>query len=321
VAIPENIHLIKNCLDACFPEFSTQAAATKLLNSLQDDNLAVTTAVKVVERQGNQIDESTLEVRALVYFRSGLRTKDWQITRQILCVLCSEKAIQGLAQITAINPSISRRSSTTDAQCEQFLRAINSLNLIGGSKSAGLARSQLFLRTISRPSLFEWSSFSPPRTDAVIGSTEPGGFSGFTGEQLFDIMSKALTTENVFIPSLLTPYIEKKSYQYTIPGPSDRRGPPAKTLQIPNFATQGVIIKKSKDSRSEGAPELCFLVTNEHIQLDDETKLGELLEESYTAKEFYRVSKQVDSYNQGDKALIANWVRVLKGHMPRGTAL
>lgn len=326
VAMPENIHLIKTCLNSCFPGFTTNAAATKLLNSLQDDNLAVTTAVKAMKRQGNQLEETTLEVRALAYFRSGLRPEDWQITRQMLCVLCSEKAIQGLAQITGINPSINRRSSTTDAECEQFLRAINSLNLIGGNRSAGLSlmRPQLFLRAVSNgsgSSLFEWSVFSPPRTEVVAGSTGSKGFSGFTGDDFFDIMSKALTTQDVSIPCLLTPYIEKKSYPYTIPGVSDQRGPPATALDIPNFPTQGVIIKKPKDSWSETTPEFCFLVTNEHIQLGEERRLGELLEESYRAKEFYRVSKQVVSYNQGDKALIGNWVRVLKGQLPRDTAL
>ncbi|RFU27659.1 hypothetical protein B7463_g8657, partial [Scytalidium lignicola] len=324
VVMPEKIHLIKTCLALCFPGFPIKEAARKLLISLQDDNLAVTTAVKAISWQGDQPKESILEVRALVYFRSGLRPEDWQITRQILCILCSEKAIQGLAQITGISPFINRSSNTTDAQCEQFLRAINSLNLIGGNKSAGLAlaRPHLFIRAVSDgsgSSLFEWSSFCLPRAEE--GVTGSRTVSGFTGDNFFDIMSKALTTQDVSIPPFMTLYIEKKSCSYTIPGVSGQRGPPAEALHIPNFPTQGVIVKKPKNSWSETTPEFCFLVTNEQVQFGEEKSLGELLEESYRAKEFYLVSRNTGSYSRSDRALIDNWFRDLKGQLPRDTAL
>jgi hypothetical protein len=117
--------------------------------------------------------------------------------------------------------------------------------------------------------LFEWSRFSPQRDDGV------------TGEEFYGIMSKALTIQDISISDLLTPYIGKRSYPYIIPGDSDQRGPLATALKIPNFPTQGVIIKKPKDSWSETLQEFCFLVMNEHVQFVDENKLGKLLEESY----------------------------------------
>jgi hypothetical protein len=175
--------------------------------------------------------------------------------------------------------------------------------------------------------LFEWNSSSPPRAEGVTGST--GGsraYPGFTGDDFFDIMSKALTTQDVFIRRLLTPYISKKSYPYTIPGVGDQQGPPATALYIPEFRTrgvitQGVILKKPKDSWSETTPEFCFLITNEQVHLGEENSLGELLDETYRAKEFYKVSSTVAPYNHGDRALIDNWVRILKGQLPQDTAL
>lgn len=315
VAMPEEIHLLQTCLDSCFPGLSTRDTARKLLISLQDDNLAVTTSVKNTFWEGNQVKESIIEVRALVYFRSGLRPEDWQITRHLLCILCSEKAMEGLARITKLSPSIHRSSNRgDDIQCERFLQAINSLNLIGGTRSAGLAlaRRQLSLKAVGDNAgsfMFEWSKFSPQRDDEV------------TGAELYEMMLRSLKKQKVFVPELLTPYIKQKSCLYNVPVRSDEQGPPAKALEIPNFRTHGILIKQPKLGRVEPVIDFCFLVMYENVQFDNETKLGQLLEESNRAGELYAVVKSNATYEQGDRAILDQWARILKGQLPQDTLL
>ena len=314
VTMPEEIHILQTCLDLCFPDLSVKDAARKLLTSLQDDNMAVTTSVKATSWQGNQLKESTLEVRALVYFRSVLKGDDWQITRQMLCILCSEKAVEGLAQIAELSPLINGSwVKGDDTQCKRFLQAINSLNLIGGTRSVGLAlvRRQLSLRAVSDSSgsfIFEWNKFSPERDDGV------------TGDELCGIMSHTLKRKDVFIPDLLTPYIKKKWCSYTVPVGSDQEGPLAMALEIPNFRAQGILIKKPKIGWAESAQDFCFLIINGNVRFDEETKLGQLLEECSKKRDVFTVEKNA-AYDNGDRAFIDLWVRILKGQLPQDTPL
>ena len=315
VSMPEENRLLQTCLDSCFPSLSIMDAAKKLLISLEDDNLAVTTSVKATSWQGNQQEELILPVRALVYFRSALRPEDWQITRQVLCILCSEKAIQGLAEIAHYRPYIPRSpKNNDDAQCERFLLAINSLNLIGGTRSAGLAllRRQLSLRAVGdnpRSSDFEWSKFSPQRND------------GFKGAEFHGIMSHALQHQEVSIQNHLKPYVEKNSCLCVVPAGSDQNGPPATALEIPNFRTQGVLIKKPKGGWGETAQNLCFLVMNENVWFDNESMLGQLMDESNKAREVFAMANTNAAYEHGDRAIIDKWILILKGELSHYTAL
>ncbi len=315
VTMPEEIHLLQTCLETCFPDLSVKDAARKLLISLQDDDLAVTSSVKATSWQGNQLNKLILEVRALVYFRSELKPKDWQIIRQVLCILCSEKAIEGLTQIAELNPFIHRSSNRSDdTECERFLQAINWPKLIGGTQSAGLAlaRCQLCLRAVSDSagsSSFEWTKFFPQRDGGV------------TGEELYGIMSYALKNREVSIPDHLTPYIKKNWCPYIVPVGSDTQGPTAMALELPNFRTQGVLIKKPKVGWDEAAQDFCFLIVNENVRFDDEAKLGQLLEESKRAGEVFAAVQKNATYDQGDRALIDQWVRILKGQLPQDSPL
>jgi hypothetical protein len=315
VAIPEDIHLLRSCLESCFPGHSIKEAARKLLISLQDDNLAITTSVKATSRQGNQLKELILPVRALVYFRSGLRPEDWQITRQVLCLLCSEKAIEELSKIAELSPFIPRSSENNDnVQYERFFSAINSLNIIGGTRSVGLAlvRRQLSLKVVSNnagSSNFEWSKFSPRRTDGV------------TGAELYGIISNALQNQGVSTQDHLAPYIQKKSCLYIIPAGNDQEGPPASALEIPSFRTQGLLVKMPKVGGIERIQNLCFLVINENVKFNDEAMLGQLLEESNKAREVFAMAKTNAVYEQDERKIIDKWILILKGHLPRDTPL
>lgn len=315
VTMPEEIHLLEICLKSCFPDLFVKDAARKLLVSLQDDNLAVTTLVKATSWRGNQLDESILEVRALVYFRSGLRSRDWQITRRILCILCSEKAVEGLAQIAKLSPFIHWSSNRSDAaQCKRFLQEINSLNLIRGAQSAGLAlmRCQLSLRAVrdnAGSSIYEWIKFSPQRDD------------GLTEGDLYEIVLRSLKKQEISTPDLLTLYIKKTLFLYIVPVGNGQQEPPATDLEIPNFKTQGVLIKKSKVDWVETTQNFCFLVINEKVRFDDDARLGQLLEESKRAKEWFAIANTNAKIDKGDRALIDQWVQILKGHVPQDTPL
>ena len=312
VTIPEDTQLLQTCLKLCFPHLSVKNSARKLLISLKDNNMAVTTWVKATSWQGYHLTESNLKVRALVYFRSMLRPGDWQITRQMLCILCSENAIEGLAQIANLSGSTHRIiNGSDDVQCERFLQAINSLNLIGGTRSVGLAlaQHQLSLRAITESAestIFEWSKFPPNSDDRM------------TGEELHGMMLRASTEQEVFIPDVLTPYIKKNTWAYIVPVGSYQQGPHATTLDIPNFKTHGVLIKKPNIGLIETSQNFCFFVIDENVRFDDETKLGRLLEESYKAKDFFRIGAPI---SRGDRELISQWIQVLKGLLPQNTLL
>ena len=310
VTVPEDIYLLNACLNSWFPMLLAKDAARKVLVSLEDDNLAVTTSVKAASWHGAQLKESILEIRALVYFRSRLRPEDWQITRQVLCILCSEKAIQAMAQIAELRPTIRRSSNGSDiAQCERFLQAINSLNLVGGTRSAGLAlvRRQLSLRRLTDKAgslTLEWREFTPQRDGGV------------TGEELYGILSHALKGQEEPVLDLLTPYVKKKSYLYNVPVGSDQQRPPVTAFEIPSFQTQGIIIKVGS---LEITQDLCFLIFDENVRFDDEAKLGQPLEDSHKAKELFAMTKTNSKYGQADHAFIQKWIRILRGQLPHST--
>lgn len=295
------------------PQLLPEQAAAILLTSLQDDDLAVTAAVKTTAWLMGKQQDSILEVRALVCFQSALRLEDWQITRQILCVLCSERSIQALAQITGVQPSIEGNRQAKKLQCQQFAQAINSLNLIGGSMSVGLAvaRSQLSLRAVhddhsNSASMFEYQRSSPHKVPSTIPE--------FAGVSLFDAISSALNnlmTQEEHTTQTLNPYITKSFSLYTIPRISDQ-GSLAPALDIPHYPSPGVIFK-AQDSSAEAEAEFCFLATNEPVRLGEEHILGELLEETFRAKRLFLVKATVPRYDQRDRRLICNWIQTLKG--------
>lgn len=312
VTVPEDIYLLNAWLNSLFPTLLTKDAARKVLVSLEDDNLAVTTSVKASSWQGSQLKESILEIRALVYFISRLRPQDWQITRQVLCILCSEKAIQAMAQIAELRPTIRRSSNGSDvAQCERFLHAINSLNLVGGTWSAelALARRQLSLRGTSRAGslTLEWREFTPQK----------GG--GVTREELRGILSQTLKGQEEPIPDLLTPYVKKKSYLYSVPVGRDQQRPPVTDFEMPSFKTQGIVIKNPMDGSLETTQDFCFLIFDENIRFDDEARLGQPLEESYRADELFTMTNTNAKYDKADRAFIQKWIRILKNQLPQDT--
>lgn len=273
ITIPEQIPLLKDCLKSCFPSFSGKEAARKLLISLEDDNLAFTSSVKATHWQGNRLNELVLPIRALLYMRSGLRPQDWQLTRRMICILCSVEAVQGLSKIAEYSPSITRSPHhNDDIQYERFREALNSLNLIGGSRSADLAlkRHQLCLRDVgdgAGSSNFKWSEFSPHKDGGV------------TGAELEGVLSHTLKYQGVPIPNHLKQYIKKKVDLFIVPPSGDQQSPVATVIQLSNFRTNGILIKRPKAGLAEAAQEFCFLVMDENICFNDDFALGQLLDE------------------------------------------
>lgn len=311
VTVPEDLYLLNACLNSLFPTLSAKDSARKVLISLEDDNLAVTTSVKASSWQGSQLKESILEIRALVFFTSRLRSQDWQIVRQVLCILCSERAIQFMAKIAELRPTIRTSPNGSGvAQCERFLQAINSLNLVGGTRSVGLAltRCQLSLRSLidrTGSLTLEWREFISQKGDGV------------TRGELRRILSDVLQGQEEPIPDLLTPYVKKKSYLYNVPVGSDQQELPVTGFKMPSFKTQGIVIKKPMDSSLETTQDFCFLIIDENIWFDDEAKLGRLLEESHRAKEWFSTSKTNATYDGAERAFIHKWVQILKSQLPQ----
>ncbi|KIW89574.1 uncharacterized protein Z519_09730 [Cladophialophora bantiana CBS 173.52] len=311
VAMPTEVLLLDACLTSCFPYLTPKEAARKLLVSLLDDDLAVTASMEATSRQGYQFHNSTLDVRALIYFRSALNPEDWGIARHVLAILCDQEALRALAEIAELNPDIYPTSERCDRpDCERFKQAIDWVKAVGGTKSAGLAlaRRQLCLRSVSSKDgssmKFEWTKFCPQSDD------------GLSGEDLLGIMSHISASPEAAVPALLTPYIKKNRCTYAVQVSSDDQGPPSTVLEIPNLLTSGALIKKPTTGWPETTQDFCFLVTNETVRFDDVAQLGQLLEESRRAKELYVIVRKKVTYNQRDFALIDWWIRVLKNELP-----
>jgi hypothetical protein len=147
----------------------------------------------------------------------------------------------------------------------------------------------------------------------------PQGNDGVKEEELYGIISYVLKEQEVPIPVIFKPYIKKELFRYIVPVGSDQEGPPSTALNIPNFRSQGVLIKKPKVGWVETTQYYCFLVINDNVQFDDEINLGRLLEESIMAKERYAISKT--KYDHEDKALIRLWFLILQGRLPQDTPL
>ncbi|EXJ73840.1 uncharacterized protein A1O5_03602 [Cladophialophora psammophila CBS 110553] len=310
VAMPTEVLLLNACLASCFPYLRPKEAARRLLVSLQDDDLAVTASMEATSRQGYQFHNSTLDVRALIYFRSALNPEDWGIARHVLAILCDQEALRALAEIAELNPHIHPTSERCDRpDCERFKQAIDWVKAVGGTKSAGLAlaRRQLCLRSVSDKDgsfmKLEWTKFCPQSDD------------GLSGEDLLGIMSHISESPEAAVPALLAPYIKKHRCTYTVQVGSDQ-GPTPTVLEIPNLLTSGALIKKPTTGWPETTQDFCFLVTNETVRFDDVAQLGHLLEESRRAKELYVIVRKKATYNQRDFALIDWWIRVLKNELP-----
>ncbi len=312
MTMPAEVDLLRVFLTSWFPALTLKEAARKLLTSLQDDNLAVTASVKATSWQENQVNRFTLEVRALVYFRSALKPENWEIARHVLAILCDPKALKGLCEIAELNPNDQPTSDRcVDADCEPFKQAINWVKAVGGTTSAGLAlrRRQLYLRSVSNndgSSKFEWMISRPEQEGGVL-------------EHLLERISQTSESCEEGVPEILTPYIKRFRRTYIVPQGRDEQGPPATALKIPDLRTSGALIKKPTTGWPEDTQDFCFLITNDNVRFDDIAKLGQLLEDTRRAKELYVIVRKKATYHQGDLALIDWWIRVLKNQSPYDT--
>ena len=312
VTLPEDIQTLQSCMASCFPDLSVEDAARRLLTTMQDENLAITTSVKIAARQGNKRQKSVSAVRAFLYFRSALKPEDWRIMRQVFCIICSKKAMEKLAQMAGFPSSIEPYyNSSADTDGERLLRAMSWPEFVSGDQSAGLAltRSRLCLRaftTSTGSSVFEWTNF-PAQIDV-----------GLTADQLRAAMSHASRSINRSTPDLLKPYITKHLRQYTVPVRNGRQILPA-TIKIPTFRTQGVLIKKPKEGWPHTTQDFCYLVTGENVQFDDEAKLGQLLQETKNADEVFGVIRKDHQDNSVDESFLDRWIQILKGQLPQDT--
>ncbi|EXJ88659.1 hypothetical protein A1O1_05590 [Capronia coronata CBS 617.96] len=343
VTVPAKAGLLERCLAYCFPELTPKGAARKLLISLQDDDLAVTAPaphpVKAAFQQRTpQSRRSTLEVRALVYFRSAISPEDWQVTRHVLAVLCDQQALRLLAETAEeVDPKIDRDMGmgmgmgmdrrdaiTTSADWERFKQAINWPKYIGGTTSAGLAlgRRQLCLRSLRDDDgsvRFEWTKFCPQQDGGVAG------------EDMLRMISWSHASSqkppqvgfaNAIPHQQLAPYLQtaRCTLTVTVQANTDaqRSATPA-ALAVPNLRTSGVLIKKPTTGWPETVQEFCYLVTDEKVGFDDVALLGQLLEETRRRKELYSMVRKHTTYHQRDLAFIDRWIRVLKNELPHDT--
>lgn len=286
MTMPEEISSLQACLRMCFPTIPVKDGARKLLIALQDGDLAVSTSVRMYPGQGNRLNDSFCRAKVLIHCRSRLRPEDWQISRQLLCLLCNEQSMEVLARIAELNPTVIEWTSSEEIGFESVVQAISRLHLVGGMQSAGLALTRLPLCLKVATNTFgssrcEWATSSPQRDG------------GISADEMDDMVSQVVSGRDEPIPDHLIPYVEKQRLSYIVPVNHGAQEELFGSLRLPSFSTQGILIKKPKDGWPRKMQEFCLLVMNENVHFDDEFRLSQLLEFAKDRREIFGVYKKV----------------------------
>lgn len=148
---------------------ATRRMATNLVMSLTDYLLATTTTVgrifqlkndwlRKVEIAPNGIESS---LHAIFAFRTYIRTSDWQIVRELLCISCTPQTVQNLAKIAGFSVGQLRMRITQLAKKPLPLAPGNEfLRGLSGSHAASAAIKSLvdYLGAVSHTGSFDIES-------------------------------------------------------------------------------------------------------------------------------------------------------------------
>ena len=156
-AIPEDHKEIKACLNTFGMDGGISHAAKCLLGLLDEKTAVGTTMDRIYEleqlwtRATPQISpRNRYPVRAQIMFNSHLRSKDWQLVRQISCLTGSPRAVKALSEIAGKSASsFSDPSKGQDCCCRGvhcLVKEARPLRSLSGGESMVCAASNLNLR-------------------------------------------------------------------------------------------------------------------------------------------------------------------------------
>jgi len=303
--LPEDRKLLEVWLNSFFPGISVADAARKLVRTMCDDDATVKIRLDIDTGQMNRLSEAGIMVRTLVYCQSALKPENWQISRRLLCIICSEKALNQLTQVAEVMFPVGIVFDHHEGvSYHQLSQAMEKLKSLGGKQSAALAifRRQLCLRIApsrSDNNKLQWRQFSAQHPDEL------------TTRDLAIIMSRLVKTRNVPMPELLTPYSQEEWTLLIAPANQKVEILGDENHDVPIFKSLGVLIKKPI-SWPKGTQDFCFFVMDESIHFDDAFKLGKMIEEANAMEEFFGVVKSHAKCHSADIAFFDQWAKDLK---------
>lgn len=315
LVIPEQPAMLQSCLSLLCPKLTVEEASARLLNMLQERSFVIKDQ-KGMGGYANQPVKKARHVRLLVYFRSGLRPEDWQITRNLLVIACSMPAMKLVAQIAGSKKDFLRLSHLTipDNRMEELVRMIKeSPKLIAGSDSVMLAmtRRPMFLFPvfdITVSAKFQWISSSQAKTE-------------LSADELSVFMSDVFNGPETPLPALSTQHMRKHLERLTVPSSDDEMGSSCLQHKLPRIDTAAIIVKKPSNGWPSSTPQFCLMVVDQRTSFNDNFRLGQLLQETIRQKAFYAAAKKDASFRKNDLMLFDKWARILKGELPSDTSL
>ncbi|OAP55863.1 hypothetical protein AYL99_10015 [Fonsecaea erecta] len=307
--LPEDTQMLQFYLRSCCPSVNIKDAAMRLLQTMEDDSFTIAKNNGAMSRLNDQSLDSMISVRTLIYVQSQLNPESWQLTRQLIQVVCSVRALQELARIAGrADECVLETVCNAHAQ-EYFNRAFDSLKVVDGHTSAqmALAGHPLRLRLASNNGDtldFEWAQFSH-------------GECKLTLDELCQLTSTAAEGREL-------------SKRYTVEAPALHRilprleAPVTSTglLEIPRSRKQTILIKKP-DSWPSTTQTFCLLVLDDEINFEDTATLGRLIREARIAGEMLGGSHHLTQgwkFDQADGYFIDRWIHIMEGRLPQTTA-
>ncbi|KIW40797.1 uncharacterized protein PV06_07970 [Exophiala oligosperma] len=319
--LPVDKKVLENCLEVVFPKISAEEAARQLVNTMCDTNMTVKTRWKFDAKQMPPGESPGVEilVRALVYAQCALKPENWRITRRLSCILCSQRALQQLAEIAHVvlpPTGLVDDEIGSGINCQQVLQAIDKLKLCSGQKSAGLAmfRRQLCLRATHKVSdgfeELEWFAFSHQSSATNVGTIK-------TTRKLASVIASTFfgRKRHPTVAPVLAPYVEAESTLHILPTDHEMDNLARREADALRFKSPGILIKKPTTWPGK-TPEFCLLVTEENVDFEDEVRLGEMIEEAQAADEVFGVVKEhanCGGSTEDMAAIFSQWAKNMKG--------
>jgi hypothetical protein len=306
LAIPEEPSHITKVLESLGGESGLDLLTTcsHFLELLEDDQ-SVTVTMNAIYQLENMWTErahrltslADYPVRARVLFHTYLR-EDWQVVREIHCIVASRFAILALMNMTS-----TIRSSTLNSGMLPDMTlgtaGIRALRCFSGSDSLASALGAAYLRVGTEPSYDVTSSSS-----WVLRSLNKRS-------SLFDL-EKKLAYKQALNPTSLK--FEAVQRGFNVPG--EVRNCYGSTSKMDR--TGAVLVKKPL-SWTADAPEFCLIVLDD-TSFTDLIQLGQRLSEVCGAQNIYvpgvERENRMPPLSDIDQIGILRWIEILSGRLP-----
>lgn len=307
-AIPEDGEALGVCLNS-FRMAGGITHAAKCLSELLEEKNVVTITMNGVYQLENlwartshqPVSENDCPIRARILFHTYLRSKDWQVVRELSCVTGSRRAIEELV-IKAGNTWSWPSNDWTVHRCPCLITDTQSLRSLCGKESTTSAALNLSLHLEplvhdNAEAHFRWATQSNTEAD----------------EARFDPWA-ALNLKSSSHRSI-SGLRYRSILEELLPG---RSAPPflVPLLRIPTrLGVNGAILLKKPPSWSAICPTFCLMVFDES-SFDDEPGLSQKITRVFNAGDIYVVQLDGSRGNvisESDESAIGVWTDILSG--------